>query len=246
MSSLFKNLQTGFLVVVVLCGSLSAQSVYATEEDDGDPWRGINEKMHNFNEFFDRNLLKPVAKGYKKITPEPVRKGVGNFFSNLGEPIVFINDLFQLKPIEAGVDLARFAINTTIGFAGIFDVATRMELHKNDEDFGQTLGRWGVPAGPYVVIPFLGPSNVRDGLSKIPSTFLSPSTNLSDEPVVNGSLFLLNMVNMRAGLLDLEKMIIGDRYVGMRDIMVQLREHQVNDGNVEDDFVDEEDSWLDE
>ena len=222
---------------MLLCSTLSFA------QKDPDPWRGLNEKTHAFNEFFDRNLLKPVAKGYNYITPEPLNKGITNFFSNLGEPVVMVNDLLQAKGKEAAVDLGRFGINTTLGLLGFFDVATRMSLHKNNEDFGQTLGKWGVPSGPYVVLPFLGPSTVRDGLAKIPASFtnLNPVVAATDDPNVAIAATVIDIIDTRADLLKVEKMIIGDRYTGMRDIFLQLREYDVKDGQVEDDFMSDED-----
>jgi len=236
----FMNLKS--LLSLLLCSGMLLSSGLSFAQKDPDPWRGVNEKTHAFNEFFDRNLLKPVAKGYNYITPEPLNKGITNFFSNLGEPVVMVNDLLQGKGKDAAVDLGRFGINTTLGLLGFFDVATRMSLHKNNEDFGQTLGKWGVPSGPYVVIPFLGPSTVRDGLAKIPASFtnLNPIVLATDDPNVVIAATAIDLIDTRADLLKLEKMIIGDRYTGMRDIYLQLREYDVKDGQVEDDFMSED------
>ncbi len=231
------------LVNVLLCTGLLLSSGFSLAEKDADPWRKVNQKTYNFNEFFDRNLLKPVAKGYNFITPEPLNKGITNFFNNLSEPVVMVNDLLQAKAKDAAVDLGRFGINTTLGLLGFFDVATRMSLHKNNEDFGQTLGKWGMPSGPYVVIPILGPSTVRDSLAKVPAYFtnLNPAVAATDDPNVAITATAIDLIDTRADLLKVEKMIIGDRYTGMRDIYLQLREYGVKDGQVEDDFVSGED-----
>jgi phospholipid-binding lipoprotein MlaA len=226
--------------------SLVAVSAYA-EEKDPDPWRKFNEKSHNFNEFFDRNLLKPVAKGYKKVTPDALNKGITNFFNNLGEPINFVNDLLQAKPKEAAVDFGRFAVNSTVGLLGFFDIATRIEWHRNNEDLGQTLGKWGVPSGPYVVIPFLGPSTVRDGLVKLPESFtnLNPLYAATDDTSVVIGSTVINIIDTRADLLEAEKILtgMGNRYTAMRDVYLSTREYDVKDGEVEDEFMSEDMDW---
>lgn len=215
------------------------------KEKDTDPWRGLNEKTHNFNDYIDRNLLKPVAKGYKKITPEPLDKGITNFFNNLKEPINFVNDLLQAKPGEAVVDLGRFTVNSTLGLLGFFDIATRFEWHRNNEDLGQTLGKWGMPSGPYLVIPFLGPSTVRDGLVKIPESFtnLNPIQAATDDTGVVIASTVIDVIDSRADLLETEKMLFGDRYTAMRDFYLQMREYEVKDGKVEDEFMSEDLDW---
>lgn len=241
-------------VLFILGISLLSFPVFANGKDndlnkgkDPDPWRGYNEKVFKFNDFLDRALLKPLAEGYVKITPRVVRKSVGNFFSNLGEPIVFINDLLQAKPKEAGVDVLRFGINTTIGLGGLFDPATKVNLHKNNEDFGQTLGKWGVPSGPYLVIPFFPPTNVRDGALIVPVMKLAPSTNLSEHSSFNDRMLIFKTIVSRADLLELEALLVGDRYTGIREVLIRTREHDVQDGDVKDDFLtDEDDDWLDE
>ena len=229
---------------ITLCVVLMLSSSFVVcEEKDPDPWRKFNEKMHGFNETLDKYILKPVAKGYKKITPEPLDKGITNFFSNLREPINFVNDLLQAKPGESVIDLGRFTVNSTVGLLGFFDVATGLEWHRNREDFGQTLGKWGVPSGPYIVIPFLGPSTVRDGLAKVPESFtnLNPIVAATDDTGVVVGSTVINIIDSRADLLELEKILFGNRYVAMRDVYLQTREFDVTDGNVEDDFMSDDD-----
>ena len=146
---------------VAATAMLAAAPALAAEED---PWEGVNRAVFRFNDTVDTYTLKPLAQGYQKVTPGFLEDGIGNVFSNLGDVVVLTNDLLQGKVRDAGIDTSRILFNTTFGVLGFFDVATRMGLHKNDEDFGQTLGIWGVDAGPYLVLPALGPSNLRDAV----------------------------------------------------------------------------------
>ena len=241
------------LLLSLLMG-FSQPALAATEED---PWEGFNRAMFTFNDAVDGAVLKPVAEGYKAITPNPVQKGVSNFFSNLGEIGNITNNLLQGKWDETASSTFRFLINSTAGWFGIFDLASELGLQHYKEDFGQTLGYWGVTSGPYLVLPFLGPSTVRDtsGLAVEFSyidekSILDPS---SDEKI---GLLGLDVVETRARLLSAESMIIGDRYSFIRDVYLQSRAFAVYDGNppqkssarrgeVSDDSSDfsEEDSW---
>ena len=148
--------------------------------DPQDPWEGCNRRVFAFNDVLDRYALKPVARGYKAVTPEPVQTGVGNFFSNLGEVRTVLNSLLQGKFQRSGETTARLLFNSIFGLAGIFDVAEKMGLPQQDEDFGQTLGVWGVPAGPYLVIPFLGPSSLRDGTGRVADWVIEDYVNYMD------------------------------------------------------------------
>lgn len=203
--------------------------------ENEDPWESFNRKVYRFNDVLDRWALKPVAQGYRKVTPDVVEDGVHNVFRNLGEARNLANNLLQLKMHDAGVDTARFFFNTTFGLLGFFDVATKMGLQRNDEDFGQTLGAWGVKSGPYVVLPLLGPSTVRDTVSLYPDSFTSQYRYINDVPVRN-SMFALNLVDTRASLLTAERLITGDKYRFIRNAYLQNREFKVQDGNVVDDF----------
>ncbi len=182
----------------------------------------------------DTYALRPLAKGYEAVTPQFLEDGIHNVFRNLGDVGNLVNNVFQLKPHAAGVDTARLIVNTTFGLGGFFDVGTRMGLQRSDEDFGQTLGYWGVPSGPYVVIPLLGPSTVRDGLSN-PDSFTEPYRYIDHVPTRN-SIFALDVVDTRASLLPAEKLIQGDKYIFIRNAYLQNREFKVKDGEVEDDF----------
>jgi phospholipid-binding lipoprotein MlaA len=204
-------------------------------DQNQDPWQGFNRAVFKFNDTLDTYTLKPLAKGYQFITPQFAQDGVHNFFQNLGELTNFANDVLQAKPRAAGVDTARFIFNTTFGVLGFVDVGTRMGLQRNDEDFGQTLGHWGVASGPYVVLPLLGPSTVRDAFAKFPDTYTTAYPYVNDIGWRN-SVFGLGLVDTRAQLFQAEKMITGDRYTFVRNAYLQNREFKVKDGKVVDDF----------
>lgn len=206
-----------------------------------DPWEGFNRKVYRFNDTLDRYALKPVAKGYQRAVPRPLRTGFTNFFRNLKMPVVMLNDLLQAKPRAAGQDVSRFFVNTTLGFAGFVDAATVLDMPRNDEDFGQTLGVWGVRNGPYLVLPFLGPSTMRDGVGFGVDVVTDPLTFALEEGAAGG-LWAVKLVNTRANLLEVEQIIQGDRYLFLRDLYLQSREFAVKDGVVEaDPFLDDED-----
>ena len=220
-----------FLLLLVL---IIVPSTYASDDDPLEP---MNRAIFEFNEIVDDNVLKPIAKGYKYVTPDPVEVGISNFFSNLGEIGTITNDLLQLKFSQAGRDTMRFFLNSTLGIFGIFDVATPLGLSKNKEDFGQTLGFWGVPDGPYLVLPFLGPSSFRDGPSMIVDYELSPVEQLHHEE--RQVLQTLDIVDTRARLLRATKILdtaAKDKYIFIRESYLQKRESEVNDGNVKEEF----------
>ena len=220
-----------FLLLLAL---IIVPSTYASDDDPLEP---MNRAIFEFNEIVDDNVLKPIAKGYKYVTPDPVEVGISNFFSNLGEIGTITNDLLQLKFAQAGRDTMRFFLNSTLGIFGIFDVATPLGLSKNKEDFGQTLGFWGVPDGPYLVLPFLGPSSFRDGPSMIVDYELSPVEQLHHEE--RQVLQTLDIVDTRARLLRATKILdtaAKDKYIFIRESYLQKRESQVNDGNVKEEF----------
>lgn len=205
-----------------------------------DPWEGFNRSVFKFNDRLDRYALKPVAKGYRKVTPRQLRSGITNFFRNLKMPVVLLNDLLQGKVRAAGHDLSRFFVNSTLGFVGFVDASTVLGIPRNDEDFGQTLGVWGVPNGPYLVLPFLGPSTVRDGAGFGVDVVTDPVT-LEFEEGVTAGLWVAKVVNVRANLLDVEEIVQGDRYLFMRDLYLQSRDFAVKDGRMESDpFLDDE------
>lgn len=211
-----------------------------------DPWEKFNRGVYSFNDRADRYLLKPVAKGYKAVTPNIVRTGITNFFINLRSPIVVLNDLLQGKVKQAGGDTVRFVVNSTVGIVGLVDVAVRLDLPLHDEDFGQTLGVWGVPSGPYFMMPFFGPSTVRDVTGFGVDAAANPRRRvISDE--ADWILIGVDVVNTRAALLDLEDIIQGDRYLFLRDLYLQRREYAIHDGQMESDpFLDDAEDYEDE
>jgi len=189
--------------------------------------------MYSVHDGIDTVLLKPVATGYAAVLPDPVQTGVTNFFSNIGDVMIAVNNLLQGKVKDAGSDLGRVAINTTLGVAGIFDVASSEGIPKHDEDFGQTFGRWGVGEGAYVFLPILGPRNVRDTAGVWLDLWLDPVNYIDDVPVRN-SLWALRAVNVRANLLPADKVIEEaalDKYSYIRDAYLQNRRNLVYDGN---------------
>ena len=207
----------------------------AAQAADEDPWEGANRLIFRFNDTVDTYALKPLAQGYQYITPQFVEDGVHNFFQNIGDVKNLANNVLQGKPAAAGVDTARLIFNTTFGLLGFIDVGTKMGLQRSDEDFGQTLGRWGVPSGPYVVLPLLGPSTVRDAVAKYPDTYTGPYPYMNDMSARN-TMFGINIVDTRASLLSAERLITGDKYIFIRNAYLQNREFKVQDGNVKDDF----------
>ena len=204
----------------------------ATEED---PWESINRPIFRFNDTVDTYALKPIAQGYQAVTPQFLEDGIHNIFLNLGDVTNLANNVLQLKFHNAGVDTARLIVNTTFGIGGFFDVGTKMGLQRNDEDFGQTLGYWGVGSGPYVMLPLLGPSTVRDAIAKYPDTYTEPYRYIDHVPTRNTTL-AVDVVDTRATLLQAEKLIRGDKYSFIRNAYLQNREFKVKDGEVEDDF----------
>jgi phospholipid-binding lipoprotein MlaA len=207
----------------------------AAQAADEDPWESINRPIFRFNDTLDTYALKPIAQGYQYIAPQFVEDGVHNFFNNIGDVGNLANNVLQAKPAAAGVDTARLIFNTTFGLLGFIDVGTKMGLQRNDEDFGQTLGYWGVGSGPFVMLPLLGPSTVRDAIAKYPDTYTSPYRYIDYVPTRNTG-FGINLVDTRASLLSAERLISGDKYTFIRNAYLQNREFKVKDGQVQDDF----------
>ena len=202
--------------------------------DERDPWETYNRWMFAFNDDLDTELLQPVAKAYKNVVPSPVRTGVSNFFNNLNDVVVVVNDLLQGKFAQAGHDSLRFFVNTVFGLLGIFDVATHMELPKHNEDFGQTLAVWGVESGPYFMLPILGPSTVRDtaGLA-VDAAFFDPLYSIEDDTARYLAVGL-KAIDTRTNLLAASKVMDQaalDRYAFLRDAYLQRRENLIYDGN---------------
>ncbi len=217
---------------------------------NADPLQGFNRGVYKFNDTVDRATLKPVAKGYQKITTQWMRTGVSNFFGNLSEPWTIVNELFQGKPKFMGQQTGRFVVNSILGIGGLFDVASKMNLPARQEDFGQTLAVWGTPSGPYLMLPFFGPSNIRDGLGRIPDYFGHPFRYIPVNWKVTTALDVFDVVSEREKLLSVEDTLkkAYDPYGFIRDVWVQQREYQIYDGNPpappedEDNYDDDADS----
>ena len=201
--------------------------------DPRDPWESMNRSVYNFNDALDTVAIKPAAKAYEAVLPEPVRKGIHNVLGNLGDVWSMANSALQLKGKATAEALMRISVNTVFGFAGVLDVATEMQLKKNKEDFGQTLGYWGVKPGPYVVLPVFGPSTLRDALAK-PLDFKGNGTTLINDTAVRNILSVADVLDTRAGLLqtiDAIKSASLDPYNFVRDGYLQKRINDIHDGN---------------
>jgi phospholipid-binding lipoprotein MlaA len=203
------------------------------ERDPRDRFERTNRAIYRFNDALDRGIAKPVAKSYVKVTPAPVRTGLANFFRNLTYPTVMVNDLLQLKVKSFAADTARLVVNTTLGIGGLFDPASQLGMPAGNEDFGQTLGRWGVPPGPYVMLPIFGPSSVRDTVGFVADHFTDPATYVKDDAVYY-SVTAMTLVDQRAELLATEDVLDRsyDPYAFIRNAFLQRREYLVKDGNV--------------
>jgi phospholipid-binding lipoprotein MlaA len=206
-----------------------------------DPWESWNRGVYRVNDKLDRAIVKPVTKTYVRVVPSPIRTGIHNFFANLNTPTVMVNDALQGKLLAAGNDLGRFLLNTTVGIGGILDPATPAGLALNDEDFGQTLGHWGVHPGPFLELPILGPSDVRDASSKVVDTYTNPRQYIRNVYVKYG-IYLPYLLDARASLLPLDETLknVYDPYAFIRDAYLQRRAYLVSDGKVtqEEPLVD--------
>lgn len=249
--SFFENIRTVFGLcrsglLTVLLSSIASTAL--AEVSDVDPWEGLNRKVFVFNDVADRYFMKPVAEGYKWVMPTVAFRGVNNTFSTIGEIPTSANALFQAKPKSAGIAILRFMINATVGFFGVFDVATDLGIEQQKEDFDQTLAVWGVPSGPYLVVPFLGPKTVRSSFGAVVDVVLDPV--YVENVRVRNSLYFLRFTDMRADLLEAEALISGDKYSFYRDAYLQNRNYMINDGEVVDNFgnedIDDGDDWLDD
>ncbi|MCI0654720.1 MAG: VacJ family lipoprotein [Methylococcaceae bacterium] len=229
-----------------LCGGLTLAALLsgcaANAIDPNDPWEDWNRSIDSFNDSVDKTILKPMAEGYVWTTPESVDQGVTNFFSNIQDIGVTLNDLLQSKFSQAGMDSCRFLINTTLGIAGVIDVASLLDLHKHSEDFDQTLGVWGIPAGPYLVLPFWGPSSPRGIFGLVGDALMDPLTYtffVGGSAVAAATLgaAVLDVTDTRAALLLAGKIVDEtsvDRYDFLKSSYLQRREYLIRDGNVPD------------
>jgi phospholipid-binding lipoprotein MlaA len=224
--------------VLGFAAACAAPSAAFAQAESGDPWEGFNRDMFAVHESVDRGVLEPVARAYRAVTPHPVRQGVVNFLRNLRTPVTFVNNLLQGDLGGAGVSAVRFGVNSTIGIGGVFDPAESMGLERRDEDFGQTLAVWGVGAGPYVFVPVLGPTNLRDGAGRIIDIAFDPLSwsEFDNEDTVRVSRAVITGVAGREQALDAVDNIRQnsfDPYVTMRTSYELLRESAINNGPAE-------------
>lgn len=239
---MMKQLKHVFLAVALACMVAGCASTA-----NKDPLEGINRGIYKFNDVADRGLIKPVATAYKTVTPSPIRKGISNFFSNIGTLTTVVNDLLQLKFAHAFTDAGRFVINTTFGLAGFIDVASMDNIEKRNEDFGQTLGHWGVGNGAYLVLPFIGPSTVRDATGLAVDTVTSDPityTHNIGQIRLHNQLRTAQLIDKRTQLLDATDIVDNasiDPYAFLRDAYLQRRASLVQDGLVPSELIKQDD-----
>lgn len=229
------------ILVAVLILTGCATSLKDQQYDDqisSDPYAKINRSVYAFNDALDKAILKPAATAYDSGLPSFFQTGVENFISNLGEPISFVNNLLQLKIDDSLSTVARFAFNSTLGIGGIIDISTGLGIEEQEEDFGQTLAYWGVKPGPYLYLPFLGPSNLRDAISMVPdfAVINSDSIEVVSDTALNTSTVVIDAINTRAQLLPLDKLIEQqiDPYSFIKSAYEQNRISEIYDGNPPD------------
>lgn len=235
------------IVAVLAASTLAACSTTgsgaSSDADVYDPFEGVNRNIYAFNEVVDKAAIEPVARGYKTVTPEPVRDGVHNVLTNLRQPIVFTNSVLQGNANSSGETLSRFLINSTIGIVGIFDVASTLGIEEHDEDFGQTLGVWGFGPGPYVVLPFLGPSSVRDTFGRVADRGFDPLTwtEFESDPDLDDNIAVtrtvLGAIDTRSRLLEQVEALREqpEPYVALRRTYLSQREAAIRNGETEAD-----------
>lgn len=235
------NLPTGCSlgrrVAAVALGLILSGCASGPRANPSDPFEPMNRSVYRFNDALDRAVLKPVAVAYQESTPELVRKGVGNFFGNLQDAWSFVNNVLQLKGEAAGASLTRFWVNTLMGLGGVLDVAGEMQIPRYTEDFGQTLGHWGVGAGPYIVLPLLGPSSLRDAAA-LPVDWRGDPVARQDDVATRNTLLGVRVIHDRASVLRAERILEQaalDKYSFVRDAYLQSRQNAVYDGEPPDE-----------
>lgn len=219
----------------VLVGLLLSMSAMPAFAQNNDPWESVNQHIYTFNDYLDTLILKPLAISYNTLVPPPIRTGIGNFIYNINDVNVLANNLLQFKFRDAASDTGRLILNTTVGIGGLIDVASRAGLERHQEDFGQTLGYWGVKPGPYMVLPLFGPSNLRDTFGFGVDSYVNPIRQIEDD-VLRTSLYGVIQIDLRATTLQIENMMFGDEYLFVKEAYLQQRQYLVSDGEVYDDF----------
>ena len=227
------------ILLLVTTGCATTNSV-SDDFNPDDPYEKSNRKVFEFNNKIDKLFLRPVTDFYDKATPEFAQTSITNFFANLDDIRISINNLLQGNVVESMSDITRFFINSIFGLGGFFDVASEMGLEKHSEDFGQTLGKWGAKPGPYLMLPFLGPSTTRDAFTFVGDTALAPALSLDDNAARLGliSLDLINTYSAFTGIADIESK---DQYAFLRDAYLERRKYEINDGLSEEDLSQDED-----
>ena len=225
-----------FLIIFLIFSQLS----FSSEKDNSDPFESFNRKTHAFNMTLDDWVIRPIAETYDFIIPDFVQIGFSNLFDNLGTPVSAANNLMQLKPLGFVSESSRFVLNSTMGIFGLFDVASEFGISERNEDFGQSLGSLGIESGAYVVIPFFGPSSIRDGISLAPNYYLRPDLIRLEDSKSDLALNGLSLVNLRAGLLGISDLSGNDQYSFYRDAYLQRREYEIRDGELEESLFDDD------
>lgn len=225
------------LLALLLCVPVILARPALAQGNAADPWQFINRPIYAFNKGVDTWVIRPVTVAYDEYVPRPAKLGVRNFFNNLDDVNVVVNDVLQLKLQRALNDSCRLVLNTTVGMGGLFDVASRMGMYKNYEDFGQTLGYWGVGDGGYLVLPLLGASTLRDTFGYFPDVLFNPIFWVTDSKTQT-ALYLMDTIDTRQSYLSAETLITGNEYEFVRDAWLQRRDYLVADGAIEDDFDD--------
>lgn len=230
------------LLILLICVLLSGCATTSQSRVDEDPWEGFNRGVYRFNSAVDRAVLKPAARGYRALTPDWLETGITNVFANLSYTSVILNDLLQGKGRVAARDTFRFLVNSTVGLLGFIDVASREGLTDNDEDFGQTLAVWGVPSGPYLVLPLFGPSTMRDTPGQVVGSFTDALTFADIKFEERIALLTLDVIETRARLLPLDAQLekVFDEYAFVRSAVLQRRQYLIYDGNPPEQPIDEE------
>lgn len=224
------NLKQTFITTAIAIGLAGC----ANNGGLNDPLEPMNRGIHSFNEAVDKAVIKPVAQGYDDVLPGFAKTGVRNFFSNLNDVTVLANNVLQFKLEQSASDFLRLAFNSTFGMFGLLDIASEMGLRKHDEDFGQTLGRWGVDTGPYLVLPFLGPSDFRDTVGYLVDTEYTDLVMRHDDVATRNPTLALRVISRRADVLEAKEAVDRaalDSYEFMRDIYLERRKSLVYDGN---------------
>lgn len=231
-----QGLLRGLFAAVAL--ALATGCATGPNANPADPLEPLNRKIFAFNDAVDTAVMRPVATAYQKVLPSPVRTGITNFFSNLSDVWSFANNVMQLKLQDSAETFMRVNVNTVFGLGGLLDIGTEIGLTRHSEDFGQTLGYWGMPSGAYVVLPILGPSTVRDGAALIVVDYRGDPVHYIDNIPLRNSLYALRLVDIRANLLRVSRLLDDaalDKYTFTRDAFLQRRLSEVHDGKLPDD-----------